>query len=231
MRLDKFVSHCSGLSRKQARARIIQGAVTVDGAVQRDITRPTDAGQQVALDQQPLTLPGKRYLMLHKPAGYVCARSDGEHPTVLDLLPPGTDLQIVGRLDLDTTGLLLLTDDGQWNHRITTPSSRCAKTYRVHTADPLSPDLVDAFARGVQLRSDPQPTRPARLEILRPREALITLEEGRYHQVKRMFASAGNRVTALHRETLGKLRLDPNLKPGDYRELSADEVAAAGSAI
>lgn len=229
MRLDKFVSHCSGLSRKRVRALIHSGAVAVDQQVQCDTGLQITPTASITLEDRLLSLPGHRYLMLHKPAGYLCARSDGDHPTVLDLLPGAEKLQIVGRLDLDTTGLLLLTDDGQWNHRLTSPNSHCGKTYRVHTADPIAPNTIDTFARGVQLHGDKHPTRPAKLELLAEREALLTLSEGRHHQVKRMFAATGNRVTALHREAVGSLILDPNLAPGQHRALTPEEVAGVYS--
>ena len=134
-------------------------------------------------------------------------------------------LQVVGRLDLDTTGLVLITDDGQWSHRITSPRHECAKTYRVWLADPIAPGTAELFAEVVLLRSEKEKTRPAQLEILGECEARLTIHEGKYHQVKRMFAAVGNKVIGLHREQIGALALDEALEPGEYRELSAAEVA------
>ena len=125
-----------------------------------------------------------------------------------------------------TTGLLLVTDDGQWSHRITSPRHECAKTYRAWLADPVEPAVVEQFAAGVQLRGERQLTRPAELQLVTPTEALLTIHEGKYHQVKRMFAAVGNKVIRLHREKVGVLSLGSELAPGEYRPLTADEIAA-----
>ena len=185
----------------------------------------------VTLDGELLQLPSPLYVMLHKPAGYLCANTDGQHPTVLDLLPsdlhPTEPLQIVGRLDLDTTGLLLITTDGAWNHRITAPHNHCAKIYRVQLAEPLTADAIAILERGVMLHSETNPTLPCDIEAIAPNEVRIRLQEGRYHQVKRMFAAVGNRVICLHREQVGELCLDPTLKPGEFRHLTESEIVCA----
>ncbi|MCR6555561.1 16S rRNA pseudouridine(516) synthase RsuA, partial [Aeromonas sp. CPF2-S1] len=165
--------------------------------------------------------------MLHKPEGYVCSNEDPDHATVFHLLdePAMGKLHVVGRLDLDTTGLVLITDDGQWSHRITSPRHECAKTYHVWLADPVSEEAISLFADGIYLRNENDKTRPAELEILDEREARLTIHEGKYHQVKRMFAAIGNKVVGLHRERIGDLALDDELAPGEYRELTEEEVA------
>lgn len=227
MRLDYFVAHSAGLTRKQAKQLISRGAVTVDGLPR---PRPGDiiSGHTVRLDGELLQLPGARYLMLHKPAGVVCSTDDPRHRTVLTLLPAAEQqhLRVVGRLDIDTTGLLLLTTDGPWLHRITSPRSHCPKRYRATLADPLSDAALQQLRDGVILRDDPAPTRPALAERLGPNELSLTITEGRYHQVKRMVAATGNRVIALHREAIGTVSLDPSLAEGEFRALSAQEVAA-----
>jgi 16S rRNA pseudouridine516 synthase len=136
---------------------------------------------------------------------------------------------VAGRLDIDTTGLVLLTDDGDWSHRITSPRHRCSKTYRAVLAEPLDESAVTRFAEGLLLRNEGKKTLPAELELLSPTEARLTLSEGRYHQVKRMFAALGNRVVALHRERIGAVALDAGLQPGQWRELTAQEIAALAS--
>ena len=184
----------------------------------------------VTLDGQYIEPPGPRYFMLHKPAGYVSATVDAAHPTALELLrgePRCLDLQIAGRLDRDTTGLLLLTDDGDWNHRLTSPARQCEKVYRVQLRDPLSAQAIAQLEAGILLRGEQRPTRPARVAITDQtdrRQVLLTILEGKYHQVKRMFAATGNLVLGLHRERIGGITLDPNLGPGEYRPLTAAEV-------
>ncbi len=164
--------------------------------------------------------------MLHKPDGYVCATKDRDHETVLDLLDVDNReaLHIAGRLDVDTTGLVLLTDDGQWSHRITTPRAECDKTYWLQSAESIPEAAVAQFARGLFLHNEKERLKPAHLEILDPCTARLTISEGKYHQVKRMFGAIGNAVTRLHRERIGAIALDPALAPGEYRELTADEV-------
>jgi 16S rRNA pseudouridine516 synthase len=136
-------------------------------------------------------------------------------------------LHTVGRLDLDTTGLLLITDDGQWSHKISSPKHECAKTYRAWLADPVADSAIALFAEGVLLRGEKTPTKPAQLEIVSPTECLLTIHEGRYHQVKRMFAAIGNKVEKLHREKIGDFVLDSDtLAEGEYRPLTPAEAAA-----
>ena len=227
MRLDKFICDCTGLTRTQAGKSIRQGLVSINGEPVKQAARQVSVTDQVELDGEPLQLIGPRYIMLHKPAGYVCANDDPEHPIVFTLLdePLVERLHTVGRLDLDTTGLLLLTDDGQWSHRLTSPKHHVAKTYRVWTADPIPADAIAQFAAGVMLRGEKEPTKPAQLELVATHEALLTIHEGRYHQVKRMFAAIGNKVERLHRERIGALQLPAELAEGEYRSLIPEELS------
>lgn len=228
MRLDKFLCDCSDLTRSQAGKLIRQGEVMVDGVLVKQPAFHINEQSLVEFDGVTLQMGQRnRYFMLHKPEGYVCSNEDPDHPTVFFLMdePAMGKLHVVGRLDLDTTGLVLVTDDGQWSHRITSPRHECAKTYHVQLADPVSEDAISLFADGVFLRNEDDKTRPAELEILGEREARLTIHEGKYHQVKRMFATIGNKVVGLHRERIGGLVLDDDLAEGEYRELTPEEIA------
>ncbi len=228
MRLDKYISRTTDLSRKEVKRLLRAGVVTVDGEVTLNPALHIDPAQSVCIEDEELETPGARYFMLNKPPGYVCATTDGEHPIVLDLLDePNLDkLQVAGRLDIDATGLVLITDDGQWNHAITSPRRECTKIYYVCTEQAIDPRWVDKFQRGIALEGDKHRTRPARLELLFANEARITLQEGRYHQIKRMFGATGNRVAELHREAIGGIELDSDLEEGDYRPLTEEEIAS-----
>ena len=197
----------------------------MDGDVVRDPGVAVAHDAAVTCDDTPLQLPGAQYLMLHKPCGLLSVTRDRVQPTVLSLLPPGLAARVhpVGRLDKDTSGLLLLTDDGDWSHRISSPRHHCAKVYVADLAEPLVADAEQRLADGILLRSETVPTRPAEVQRIADRRVRITVTEGRYHLVRRLFAALGNRVTALHRECIGGLRLDPRLAPGEWRELGADE--------
>jgi len=225
MRLDKFLSHAAGLSRTDARRAIKAGRVMINDEAATRANCTVLETDHIGFDGQPLMLTGPRYFMLHKPEGYICATSDSEHPTVLDLLAEqGRGLSIVGRLDKDTTGLVLLSDDGHWIHSVISPRRACAKTYYA-TLD-AEPDqaLIERFAQGLELRGEQRLTRPAVLDLPGGRQARVTLTEGRYHQVKRMFAACGLHVQALHRTRIGDIVLDPQLAAGEFRALRPDEV-------
>ncbi|TNE78267.1 MAG: 16S rRNA pseudouridine(516) synthase RsuA [Gammaproteobacteria bacterium] len=226
MRLDRFISNASDYSRSQVKQLLRAGLVEVNGLITTNAATQVAEGDTISVDGFDISTPSPRYLMLHKPAGVVSVTKDSEHPTALDLLdePRPEQLQIAGRLDIDTTGLLLITDDGQWNHRITSPRSHCRKTYRVELAEPLNTALVKKFADGLWLEGEKRRCLPAELEITGEHSALLTISEGKYHQVKRMFAAVGNRVTGLHRQKVGQIELDPRLAPGEYRPLTPDEI-------
>jgi 16S rRNA pseudouridine516 synthase len=166
--------------------------------------------------------------MMNKPAGILSATHDPAHTTVIDLIdsPLTEDLHIAGRLDRASTGLLIVTNDGTWSRRLTDPGSRKPKVYRVTTALPISTETAARFAKGIWFEYEQLTTSPALLEQLDPYNARITIYEGRYHQVKRMFHSVGNQVIDLHREQMGEIRLDPDLPSGDFRILTNEEVAS-----
>ena len=232
MRLDKFITHATSMSRSQVKQSIKQGNVSVNGNIVSDAgLKVSENSDVICLHHQPLSPPQARYFMINKPAGYVCANSDAEHPIVLDLLsePNIHQLRIAGRLDKDTTGLVLLTDDGQWNHAITSPKRDCFKVYHVTVAEPLSPSIIEDFEKGIllqdeQKRREKKQTRPAKLDIIDPFHAVLSIQEGKYHQVKRMFAAMGNQVTHLHRSQVGDIVLAPSLREGHYRPLTKEEI-------
>lgn len=227
MRLDRFIAETTGMSRKDASKVVHSGAVTVQGMVQRKGAYQVPEGAEVLWQEQQLQLQGPTYLMLHKPVGCVCANEDSQHETVFSYLdlPQAQQLHTVGRLDKDTSGLLLITNDGQWSHRITAPKRECLKVYRAWLAEPLATNVKEKFAQGLLLRGESKITAPAQLEFVTSQEVVVRLHEGRYHQVRRMFAAVGNRVDRLHREQVGSLLLDPHLAVGEYRLLTAAEVA------
>jgi len=205
---------------------IRRGEIRVAGQVVRDPGWQLADGRPVDHLGRPLAGPVPLYLMLHKPCGLISATRDGSQATVLSLLPPELAVRVhpVGRLDKDTSGLLLLTDDGAWSHRLTSPRHACPKVYRAELAEPLVADAEQRLASGLVLRGEDRPTRPAQLERLGPVRARLTVTEGRYHLVRRMFAALDNRVLALHRESIGGLVLDPALAPGQWRALTPIEV-------
>ena len=226
MRLDKYISQVTDHSRAEVKVMLRNNWVSIDGETVRSASLQVKADQRVCIDGEEISQPGLRYFMLHKPQGYICATKDNEHPVALELLDvPNVDtLQIAGRLDIDTTGLVLITDDGKWNHAITSPKRDCKKTYYVCTAKKISDDTAARFTEGLMLDGEIKLTQPAELEILLENECNLTLREGKYHQVKRMFAAVDNRVTELHRHTIGGIKLDEALEPGEYRALTQAEI-------
>jgi 16S rRNA pseudouridine516 synthase len=220
-------------TRRECDALLRAGLVTQDGA-------PVDADADVAPDGLGFEVRGERWpyrakalVVLHKPAGYECSRKPRHHPGVLNLLPAPLrvrDVQPVGRLDADTTGLLLLTDDGALIHRLTSPKKHVPKVYDIVAADPVTTAQVEALLRGVILHDDPQPVRAAACEISGARGLRMTLLEGKYHQVKRMVAAAGNTVAQLHRSRYGVLDLAPDLAPGQWRWLDGAQAVLGAEA-
>ncbi|GAA5132932.1 pseudouridine synthase [Alloalcanivorax gelatiniphagus] len=227
MRLDRFLARETDLGRRGVRLALAAGRVRVDGQPVGDGLYPVDGFSAVTLDGVSLRRGVPRYLMVHKPAGCVSATRDRHHPTVLDLIdepePVKAGLHLAGRLDFNSTGLVLLTNDGRWSRRLTEPGSG-EKIYHVRTEDPIGEHYGEVFRRGLYFRYEDLTTLPAELEILGPREARVTLREGRYHHIKRLFGHFDNRVVALHRESVAGIRLDPALAPGGYRPLSDEEL-------
>ncbi|HEY9279676.1 MAG TPA: pseudouridine synthase [Eoetvoesiella sp.] len=226
MRLDKYLCESTDLTRSQARSVLISGEVTVNGEVIKRGTHVVRDGDEVRWEDETLTLIGLRYIMLNKPAGYECSLRNSQHPPVMSLLDVDKRerLHTVGRLDVDTTGLILITDDGQWTHRIISPRHRCDKVYLATLAEPLPEHAEDQFRAGILLEGEDKPTLPAVLVRVDECTARLTIQEGKYHQVRRMFASLGNHVLALHRERIGSVALDKDLQPGESRYLTPIEV-------
>ena len=227
MRLDKYLATHSDATRTLAKMAIKSGRVEVNGEVVKDQGRKLKSNDVVLVNGRELVESGEVYLVLNKQAGIICATQDEEQDTVLDFLDGYThkDLHIAGRLDKDTTGLVLITSDGQWSHRVTSPNYECQKVYVLETILPIQESYIEEFANGVLLRDEVKPTKPAQLEILGEKSAKLTLTEGKYHQVKRMFGAMGNRVVRLHRESVGGVTLG-ELGEGEFRELKDEEVAS-----
>jgi 16S rRNA pseudouridine516 synthase len=216
-------------SRKGCVARVRAGAVAVNGTVCDDPEAEVDpAGLELTLDGVTWRYREKAYVLMHKPAGYECSHHPGHHPSVFSLLPPPLvqrGVQCVGRLDQDTTGLLLFSDDGQFIHRMISPKKGVAKVYRAVCAEPVTDAMLAALRGGVQLNDEPAPIAALGCEAIDTRTLRLTLAEGKYHQVKRMIAATGNRVERLHREAVGDYALPSDLSPGDWRWLEPDDLA------
>ncbi|MDO6804095.1 pseudouridine synthase, partial [Wenyingzhuangia sp. 1_MG-2023] len=212
-RLDRFIAQHSTYSRRDVRLLLAQQRITVDGVVARDINQPIGPFHRITLDAAVLQQQQPVYLGMNKPAGVVSATRDDEHTTVIDQLcqhpgcPLATEqlqqLHIVGRLDRASSGLLLLTNDSDWSRRLMSPEHKVAKVYRVTLAHPVSTECIAAFAAGMYFPYENITTRPALLEIMAERQVQVTLTEGRYHQIKRMFGRFRNPVLALHRLSIG----------------------------
>jgi len=226
MRLDKLLSNASNLTRSQAVKAIRQGDVSVDGVMAtKGAEKVTDANQVTYLGIA-VSEPKPRYYMLNKPVGCVSANKDKNSLTVFDHLtvPRRDQLHVVGRLDKDTTGLILATDDGQWSHRLTSPKHKHTKRYRVTLAEPITADARQKLEQGLMLEGEKKITKPAVVEVLKPNLIYLSIHEGRYHQVKRMLEAVGNEVIALHRESIAHIELDDALEVGQWRELTAQEI-------
>lgn len=227
MRVDRFLSNLPQFNRQQARLLLIEKRVRVDGQIVSDPHHDIREFSRVELDEHVLQA-GKpaHYFMLHKPPGCVSATQDPEHPTVLDLLSETDkhDLHIAGRLDFNTSGLMLITNDGHWSRHLTQPQTKLPKVYYVETEQDITDDYITRFEQGVYFAYEDLTTLPATLELLGPRSARLSIVEGRYHQVKRMFGYFDNKVVRLHRESIGPLMLDSRLAPGEYRALTSEEI-------
>lgn len=229
MFLSRLIAKHKGMGRTAAMQAIAGKKVKVDGQVVTDGQHPVDRFLTVHLEDTLVQQAEPAlYIMLHKPVGYLSATSDPQHPTVLELIdhPARETLHIAGRLDRSSSGLLLLTNDGRWSKRLTEPDEKVAKVYLVGTAEPIAPEAVELFARGFYFHTEDLTTLPAELVILGERLARVTLHEGRYHQIKRMFHRVSNRVLSLHRESIGSLVLPPELPPGGWREIERNELGS-----
>lgn len=227
MRLDKFLTETAGISRSEAKQQLKKGLVTIDGEiVKRPETKVDPAKDQIAIGGKVCHYQKYYYYMLHKPQGLVSATEDRLDKTVIDLIDsPAKDLFPVGRLDKDTEGLLLITNDGALSHRLLSPKKHVDKCYYARLDGPVGQKEIEAFEKGIDI-GDEKICLPAGLKIREGHadEVYITIKEGRYHQVKRMAEAVGRKVVYLKRLSMGPLKLDSSLAPGEYRELRAKEV-------
>ena len=226
MRLDKFICKSTEHNRTQARQLIVAGEVAVNNLKIVDPAEQVHENNCIILNGQILVARPSRYIMLHKPAASICSNVDEGYPSIFNYIdvPGMDDLHIVGRLDTDTTGLILVTDDGRWSFNIISPQQQCEKVYLVELRSPIAVDAAEKFSTGLLLQGEKLPTLPAKLEVLSPRQVRLTITQGKYHQVKRMFAAIGNKVVKLHRQKIGSLALD--LEESAWRYLSAAEIAS-----
>jgi 16S rRNA pseudouridine516 synthase len=224
MRLDKFVCKSTKLIKVEVIQLIHSGEVSVNGYVVINEASQVHENNTVILRGVRLKTREFRYFIMHKPAGTICSNIDETYPSVFNYLDIEnvSELHIAGRLDVDTTGMILITDDGRWSFNITVPSKKCRKVYRVCLSRIITDDIALKFEKGLRLQGEQQLTLPALLEVIEPKVALLTITEGKFHQVKRMFAAVGNRVVSLHREQIGEICL--NVEVGQWRHLTNDEV-------
>lgn len=226
MRLDKFLCDTAGLTRTEAKNAVKKGQIAVNGQVQKaadfKVKETTDT---VTFQGRLLSYAAFHYYMLHKPAGVITATEDKKESTVMDILREEKvkNLFPVGRLDKDTEGLLLITDDGELAHNLLSPKKHVDKEYLVKVRDSISEDDCRKLSEGVDI-GDEKPTAPAKVERVAEKEILLTIREGRFHQVKRMLQAVGNEVLYLKRLSMGSLRLPKDLEKGAYRPLSEEEI-------
>lgn len=234
-RLDRLLANLGYGSRREVGALVARGQIMLDGAVVKDagakIPIVPELPERMTVAGRPVDPPAPLTLVMHKPLGVVCSHREAGR-SVYELLPARwrarmPALSSIGRLDKETSGLLLITDDGPFLHRVISPRSHVAKRYVATLDRPLEGGEAEAFAAGtLMLEGEAEPLAPALLEILGAQQARLTITEGRYHQVRRMFAAVGNHVTALHRDRIGGLDLPTDLQPGDWRILATDEQAS-----
>lgn len=228
MKLSRHLYHHTSHGKHEIRRILAAGRVQIDGEVERNSQTEIGDFNQVILDDVVLTDKSPIHVMLHKPAGYLSATVDDKHPTVMELLDFPDAVHIAGRLDRASTGLLILTNDGKWSRKLTEPKEGIPKTYEVTTALPITADTRKHFQQGIYFAYENLTTQPAVLQILSPTHCRLTIYEGRYHQIKRMFHAVGNRVSSLHRVSIGQIKLDEDLAPGQYRDLTPNEIAGVG---
>lgn len=225
-RLDRYLSNTLRINRRDVKPLLAAQLVRVNGLLVQDCDLLINQFAAVIVDDIALPCMPALYLIMHKPAGWLSATRDADQPTVFALIDKSLHdgLHIVGRLDKNSTGLLLLSNDGEWSRALMDPDNHVEKTYLVEVQHDISPECVERFAQGIHFPFEDIVTRPALLEVLEPRLARVTLTEGRYHQIKRMFGRFRNPVLSLHRTQIGAIVLDPALAPGAYRSLSPEEL-------
>lgn len=229
MRIDKFLSQMGQGTRTEVKTLLKTGKVRLNEHVVKSPKLKIDPTQDVIeVDGQRIQYEPYVYLMMHKPKNVISATEDDQHETVIDLIQEYAHLNLfpVGRLDKDTEGLLLITNDGQFNHQLMNPNQHVPKTYYVETLNPISETDITVFKTGVTLKEGV--LKPATLQIISAKHAFLTISEGKFHQVKRMFHSVGNEVVYLKRVKIANLSLDTSLAPGAYRKLTADDFKALG---
>lgn len=229
MRIDQFISQASAYSRKEAKNLIRAKRIAINDVLCSNANSQVTDTDIVTLDGKRIELTGEIYLMLNKPAGYCCSHDDDGYISALKLLPHyPVKLHFAGRLDADTTGLVLISSDGQWCHRVTSPKQRIEKRkekhYRVELQQSLSAADIKNLQEGLLLHGEDNPTLPATVTPISERIYNIAICEGRYHQVKRMFAAVNNKVQSLHRFQIADIALDEHLTAGQYRPLTSDEI-------
>lgn len=232
-RIDRYISKKLTINRRDIKLMLAQGRIEINGEVIREITTIVEEFDRVLLDGELLQDKLPIYIMMNKPIGVVSATKDELHKTVIDLLPEelsGKDgveheLHIVGRLDLNTTGLLLLTNDSRWSRKLMDPDGKVNKVYQVTLQNELTDEYAGAFAQGMHFSYEGITTQPAQLTVVSEYVAEVILQEGKYHQVKRMFGRFRNPVLALHRRSVGTLELDASLAEGESRVLTSIEVS------
>ncbi|MEG0416133.1 MAG: pseudouridine synthase [Erysipelothrix sp.] len=225
MRLDKFLSHTGFGSRKEVRLMIKKSYVKVNDNVIKDIGYILNLeNDKVTVHDEIVEFEEEVYIMINKPRDYICAHDAVEYPSVLELINNSrSDLFFVGRLDADTEGLLIITNDGQFSHRVAHGKKDIKKQYYVELAHNFDETFVVDLEKGVPM--DDSILKPAEVEIIDPQTILLTISEGKYHQVKRMMHYCNNEVSYLKRVRIGELNLDPRLKLGEYRSLTKDEIS------
>ncbi len=242
MRLDKYLCQNTKLTRSLAKKAISSGQVFVNLHCIKKSSFKVKEKDTVLCSGKKITNLGDRYLMLNKPPHYICSTQDEVYPSVLNLIDieQVQRLHIVGRLDVDTTGLVLITDNGQWSHRVTAPKKKCYKTYQVDLTEEIDKNAPELFKQGILLKNETHLTLPAKLILQEKykegeegeggeggeKRVLLSIQEGRYHQVKRMFAAIGHHVKALHRISVGHIVLDPQLNEGEWRYLTQKEISS-----
>lgn len=224
-RIDRFISETCNINKRDVRLLLAQKRIEVDGDIAIDTNQIIDKFSKISFDGELLQNNKASYVMLNKPIGVVSATKDKQHKTVIDLLtvPEKEQLHIVGRLDLNTSGLVLLTNDSRWSEHLTQPDSKVTKRYIVTLKNPLTDEYITAFEQGMYFSYEDITTRPATLSIMSSHVAQVDLVEGRYHQIKRMFGRFRNPVMALHRQSVGQLQLDNQLLLGQSRYLTSEE--------
>lgn len=227
MRVDKMIGNANLDTRRNIKRNAKKGALVINGEVVKDTSIQVDPNvDEVFYMGEYVDYFENIYIMMNKPSGYLSATID-EDPTVIDLLDPfyqNLDLSIAGRLDKDTRGLLLISTDGKFVHKVSSPNSNIEKTYLVETRDSIDESFIEKFKVGVEIKEESYIARPAKLEIIDDKKAIVKVTEGKFHLVKRLFSNLGNEVISLKRTAIGELSLDPHLEEGSYRELTEEEL-------